>query len=698
MRHMLHHRFAMFTFLAFLCVSLFTGSPASGLVLDDEGETVRDRILHFPEERSLGTVFFRYAGAETSNGFGKQAAQGAVVVPTGSFATLVISEEGASDLSPLAVLDPAYIRNLSLSNIDFDASQLRFIGTLSSLEFLDLSQTSVTDDDLQHLSGLTALKYLRLGHSRVTGTGLSHLKGLASLERLELKATPLTDENISRLAHFQSLTELRINGTGITYMGAAVARQLLPNCRVLSSFPGTRPNRYPPPRPDLPARTLDFPEEQSIGLLYGDGNEWNKIGEARGTVSVPAGISIGIILEKGKPENIKYLKNLTGLDVQEVNLYFTEITDEDLNYLNGLTGLESLNLSGCQITDKGFAGLKRHTSLRALDCLRLPITDEALESISGMTRMQSLKLRSTKVSGKGLTHLGHFVSLKVLDLSSTPLEAGALAQIRGFTSLEELYLPGNGLTNESLSALAALSSLRKLSVYIYGSNLQTSLDDGALVHLESLSKLEDLSMFRIPITGSGLIYLRDLPALKTLRLLFSDVQDEHSKQFKFFPALAALDLWSTPLTDKSVQHLKHLTSIHEIMIEDTKISPDAAAYLREELPPYSHVNKHGALVNYGSPPPMTQAQAAKLAATIANNLVERYRGIRPFSPDDYPARFDPADNPTALDKLIGFWDWGDEKRASHGEFTAEIRFSHFGKNRTVRVYDGAVLIGKPGEG
>lgn len=648
-----------------------------------DGGSAEDHILYFPEERSLGTVYVR--DAETRENLSTQVAQGAVAVPAGALVTLAISEEGAADLSPLSTLDPTAIRGLTVLDPKFDESQLRHIESLSSLTWLNLSQTNVSDDGLRYLSDLVSLKSLNLSRTLVTGTGLAHLKGLTSLEQLYLDGTSLTNENVRHLDHLQSLTDLSIGNTEITYVGAALARQILPNCRINTVFPGTRIDRLPPPRPDLPARTLHFPEEKSIGKLYGDGNKWNKIGEAQGTIEIPAGISVGIILTKGEPENVEYLKNFTGLDLQEVSLYFTESTNEHLNHLNGLTGLELLSLAGCnKITDEGFALLQQHTSLRSLDCMHCPITDKALESLSQMKEMQYLNLRGTKITGSGFAHLSNLASLKTLDLSSTPLAPDALAHIGRFTSLEELFLTGNALTNDSLSAIGSLVSLRELSIHCDPYREDTSLDDDALIHLKNLTKLESFSVFRIPFTGSGLIYLRDLPALRTLRLPFANIQDEHTKQFKFFPALALLDLWRTPLTDKSIPHFKHLTSIYEIRLHETNISPAASASLQLEFPPYSHVNTDGGRVNYLHLPasPLTETQAAKLAATIANNTAERYRGIRPFSPDDYPAYME--------DKL---WVWGSADRASQGEFTAEIKFSNRGGNRSVDVYEGSLIVG-----
>src|ERR1700722_3821041 len=58
---------------------------------------------------------------------------------------------------------------------------------------LDLSKTSVTDEDLQSLTSLKGLKVLKLNDTEITDEGLKHLFNLESLQALDLGGTKITD-------------------------------------------------------------------------------------------------------------------------------------------------------------------------------------------------------------------------------------------------------------------------------------------------------------------------------------------------------------------------------------------------------------------------------------------------------------------------------------------------------------------------
>ena len=64
---------------------------------------------------------------------------------------------------------------------------------------LDLSDTTVTDDDLVHLTRLKWLRVLDLTGTRVTDAGLVHLAGLTGLLRLYLNDTRVTAAAVAEL-------------------------------------------------------------------------------------------------------------------------------------------------------------------------------------------------------------------------------------------------------------------------------------------------------------------------------------------------------------------------------------------------------------------------------------------------------------------------------------------------------------------
>jgi internalin A len=74
---------------------------------------------------------------------------------------------------------------------------------------VNLSATSVTNNDLKHIACLSELTRLYLWETNVSNDGLKHLAGLRHLERLYLIGTLVTDE------------------------GAAKLQESLPNCQII---------------------------------------------------------------------------------------------------------------------------------------------------------------------------------------------------------------------------------------------------------------------------------------------------------------------------------------------------------------------------------------------------------------------------------------------------------------------------------
>lgn len=72
---------------------------------------------------------------------------------------------------------------------------------------------------------------------------------------------------------------------------------------------------------------------------------------------------------------------------------------------------------------------------------------------------------------------------------------------------------------------------------------------------------------------------------------------------------------------------------------------------------------------------LTQAQAADLAATLANAECNRYYKKQPFKPDSFPAAL-----------TAGRWQWGRLDPKGSGGFSAEVSFDARGQNRKVQIF------------
>lgn len=84
---------------------------------------------------------------------------------------------------------------------------------------VDLSDTSVTDDDLKALRGFPHLEILNLANTSITGNGLAHLQKLTDLKVLSLWNTSVDDAGLSHIEKLTKLWQLVLDGTNISDAG-----------------------------------------------------------------------------------------------------------------------------------------------------------------------------------------------------------------------------------------------------------------------------------------------------------------------------------------------------------------------------------------------------------------------------------------------------------------------------------------------
>jgi hypothetical protein len=121
----------------------------------------------------------------------------------------LVTDAGIAHLSELTRLRTLNLRGARVTGV----------GMLpSALVFLDLSKTSLSNDDLAPLSRLTSLQYLFLAHMpRITLGCLQHISGLLALTELDVRhAPPEAGSNalnlVARLVGLPALRRLKASG------------------------------------------------------------------------------------------------------------------------------------------------------------------------------------------------------------------------------------------------------------------------------------------------------------------------------------------------------------------------------------------------------------------------------------------------------------------------------------------------------
>ena len=97
---------------------------------------------------------------------------------------------------------------------------------------------------------------------------------------------------------------------------------------------------------------------------------------------------------------LKEVENLVWL-----HLGGTDVTDEGLPHLAGLSSLTRLHLERTKVSDAGLANLKDLQNLNYLNLYQTGITDAGLAHLEGLTGLKNLYLWQTKVTEAGVEKL-----------------------------------------------------------------------------------------------------------------------------------------------------------------------------------------------------------------------------------------------------------------------------------------------------
>jgi beta-lactamase regulating signal transducer with metallopeptidase domain/Leucine-rich repeat (LRR) protein len=332
-----------------------------------------------------------------------------------------------------------------------------------------------------------------------------------------------------------------------------------------------------------PARVVHFPKEISLGRLdirdrgSQRWQDWTAWGTAKGDVAVPAGKELRLSLYEAY-EHRSRLASLAPDDLQELYLSSRELSDADLDYIKGLTGLESLHLSGtyagpCPLTGQGLANLRGMTKLRRLMLDFTSITDDQLTHLAALKTLETLQLhRNRNLIGDGLVHLQGLKSLRELRFYVTPIEDDGLKHLEPLTSLEVLSLQSTHVSDAGLAHLEKLPRLRELV-------LPAQLSDDGLTHVGKLASLRKLFVYSPTITDAGLEHLKNLPALQSLTLCSPKVTRRGIEPLRAARPALKLELSLRFTSDAEMACLKELPYVTALILLNAQVSDGGLAPL-----------------------------------------------------------------------------------------------------------------------
>ena len=161
------------------------------------------------------------------------------------------------------------------------------------------------------------------------------------------------------------------------------------------------------------------------------------------------------------------------------------LAPEEFEVVSHLHGLESLNLSGCDVDDADLLAMKPClTNLKLLWMTRCPISDVSMRLLVSIEPLVTLGLSSTAITDAGMGELGKKGNLEQLNISSTAITDHGVASLGGLTSLKTLSIGTNPkLTNAAIAGLTGLKNLTSIQLD------NTAIDEGCLDDLAECTNL-----------------------------------------------------------------------------------------------------------------------------------------------------------------------------------------------------------------
>lgn len=163
--------------------------------------------------------------------------------------------------------------------------------------------------------------------------------------------------------------------------------------------------------------------------------------------------------------NDQQVMKLAKLNLRDLYLKQTLVTDESIPAIARFAELEKLQLAETGVTDAGvnqLGGLARLTHLWLDDTA---VSDDCLATIGKLEKLEVLSLNRTQVTGSGMVHFPDLQNLQTLRLSGCPLQDTNLIHLENIAELSNsLDVSNTPLADRGADLLEVLTYLKQMNI------------------------------------------------------------------------------------------------------------------------------------------------------------------------------------------------------------------------------------------
>jgi Leucine-rich repeat (LRR) protein len=556
-----------------ILIVILSSAVSAGVCAGQEsGGEGQGRVLQFPEDYSVGRVYF--GDGDVPSWGRRYEATGNIKVPQGKSVKFYPYKIAWRRGWALSTLKPDDIHTLGFVWYkDADESVMEDIGRLTGLEDLALGYCDGIDTGLKYLTGLKKLRHLWIP-KQMQGQDLVYLAELPSLESLAFGGPMVTDEKMAHIGKLTQLTELTLRGSevaeGLVHLKGLKSLRLL-DLKCNRSHDIDDGLRHIAGLTELEELNLRETAVSDVGLAHLSGLAKLK--------------KLNLFMNKGgiSDAGMAHLRGLKSLE--ELTFPCGLIGDIGLAHLAELDSLRNVRASE-KTTDKGLAAIARMKSLRSADvAIGKKITDAGLAELYRCPHLESLGLSGDLLTDERLAKLAGIKTLKHLGIHRSPITGASLGE---FKSLDTLTLDStSNVTGDGLASLRKLSSLKGLEFCNVNPGKKGT---SYLAGLTSLKRLEIwVSPDDMTFGDDDLAHLADLTSLRYIRITvgkdWSTITDRGLAHLSNLKALEHLTLGPCPkVTDAGLKHLEGLSRLNDLTLYKSRITMAGVAELKEKIP------------------------------------------------------------------------------------------------------------------
>jgi internalin A len=225
---------------------------------------------------------------------------------------------------------------------------------------------------------------------------------------------------------------------------------------------------------------------------------------------------------------------------RSLSLNWTDISDEGLASIHGISELTYLGLCKTKVTSEGIRLLPQQLTGCTLVLAETSVGDDALSDLSGC---EMLNLDETHITSHGIQELADSKTLSNLAIQHTAVDDAAVPFLAQIKSLTWLHISGTRISGEGLISLR--SALPQCRI------------DGNWEDLSSLGPLDGTrGQARWKMAMDTTQYLNKEKSLKLLVLSNPSITDDHLALLEGLDNLESLDLRGASVTDAGVEKLQ----------------------------------------------------------------------------------------------------------------------------------------------